>query len=741
MGIVRRRFFKQYFTEIWLLLLGTMAITITILSLFLYKSFEASTIRTIHKLNRESLYETERMNEYVRRMIRTSGMELFSEPSVRNLLYGEDLGNFEALLGIRRIDSVRSMERYIHSIYVYNARENYVYATSDMTSSNLETFADRGILDLIDRAKLPSGLIPLARFVQTGGKSVPVHSFAFHSTSAFAPDPGSVLVINITLEWLSEILQGDLSSFLMIDEAGRVLYHDDLKYFLSDLSSEPYVKRILSSGEESGAFTASVAGTYSLVLHAGKGGLYFVRIFPYQTVMADLRSLQRTTLRGVLFVLLFGVLITFLLSRRLYKPIKRIVLVFKSSGLNEEPGRDEIGNLSRALESIVTKTASLEEFQRTQSRVLQKEVLKEFLQGEMLGFSDAKTLFREYGLPLKAEEPFKLAGMQYSPRNEGLAETAVKTLEKSFPEGRVCLLQIEEILLIIMQEKGVGMEEPLVSRLEDIDRGIIALSGEIPEADSIPRVFPVLREMVKFGFLSKRGSIMLLENGKKRDLSFEYPVEIEKQLLAQVRAGDTAGAETVLINFIKSASAFKYDLFRFSIRRLYVSLRALLREVGGGEIEQPGKETPLDSLPAEPSSLQELADPFVTLIREICFAIESNRRARHEELSGEVERLIRENYSDANLSMQGIADSLGFSVSHISRVFKEVRGLSVADAITDVRLKAAKRFLLEGDSPAKEIAQRVGFFNENYFYTLFRKKVGLSPAEFRKTLSQGKIKL
>ena len=127
---------RNYFVEIWLLFITAIAVTMVILSLFLYKSFEASTVDTIDRLNQDFLRETARTNAYVRRTIRISGMELYSEPSIRRMMTGQDLGNFEVVTGVRRLDSVASMGRFIHSIYVYNAATGYMYATSNLISDS-----------------------------------------------------------------------------------------------------------------------------------------------------------------------------------------------------------------------------------------------------------------------------------------------------------------------------------------------------------------------------------------------------------------------------------------------------------------------------------------------------------------------------------------------------------------------------------------------------------------------------
>jgi AraC-like DNA-binding protein len=771
MGVVRRRFFRQYFIEIWLLVIAAIAITILVLSLFLYKSFESSTIDTIHRLNRDSLYETGRINEYVRKMIRTSGMELFSEPSIRRLLYGRDLSNFETLTGIRRIDSVRSMGRYIHSIYIYNAGIDYVYSSSETVSNHLHRFEDRGLLELLYQDDDYFGLIPIARYINAGRRSVPVHSFVFGATSSFAPEPRSLLVINVTLDWLDEIVHWGLSSLYMVDAEGRVLYHDDPRLFLADLSSELFIQEVLHSGSASGAFVANVSGERSLVLHAGSDGLFFIRVFPYAQVMADLRRMRLATLLSVLVVLIFGVLVAFILSRRLYQPIHRLVQAFGPAGPAGDATRDELGNLSMAIESMVARTTSLEESNRVRSRVLQVEVLKEFLQGETLGLPDAAALFREYDLPFTADQSFKLLVMRQSEPGKPQVADLLQAAFAGVPDIVACATSIgEQVAILIQDDGGRTLEDCLIPQLQAGSPGVIAMSDSIPVADEIPAAFAALRELVRFGFMSRPGELLLLTKRQAVSSSFEYPSAIEKRILQAAKAGDRQLAGMALQDFIKAAASYRYDLFRFSVRRLYVSVQALSHEAasllactGNASTESgkaPGKESGalgkescalgkkpgalgkepgalgkkpgFEALPAEPMTMAELTGPFRQLFDAICSAVESSRMARYQELACGIQRLIQEGYADPNLSLQGIADSLGFSVSHVSRFFKDATGLSVADAIIDFRLNVAKRLLLEGDAPIREIAQRVGLVNENYFYTLFRRKVGLTPAAFRR---------
>lgn len=78
------------------------------------------------------------------------------------------------------------------------------------------------------------------------------------------------------------------------------------------------------------------------------------------------------------------------------------------------------------------------------------------------------------------------------------------------------------------------------------------------------------------------------------------------------------------------------------------------------------------------------------------------------------------------------AAAAGFNSSYFSSVFKRELGVGFSEYLTDLRLARVRQQLLEGGGTIKEIAQHAGFFDYRHFCKTFKKKTGLSPAEYRK---------
>lgn len=96
-----------------------------------------------------------------------------------------------------------------------------------------------------------------------------------------------------------------------------------------------------------------------------------------------------------------------------------------------------------------------------------------------------------------------------------------------------------------------------------------------------------------------------------------------------------------------------------------------------------------------------------------------------EELSATIERNLR------NMDVGLLADAMTLSERQLRRRIKESTGLSPKDLITEIRLQKARQLLEQGIySTGSEVANAVGFGNQQYFYRIFTKRFGKSPKDY-----------
>ncbi|KAA2286296.1 GlxA family transcriptional regulator [Arenimonas fontis] len=79
-----------------------------------------------------------------------------------------------------------------------------------------------------------------------------------------------------------------------------------------------------------------------------------------------------------------------------------------------------------------------------------------------------------------------------------------------------------------------------------------------------------------------------------------------------------------------------------------------------------------------------------------------------------------------------LAESLGIAERTLGRRFRAALGCSPQAYLQDLRIEAAKRLLEESGSSVEAISAEVGYEDASYFRRLFRRRVGIGPADYRR---------
>lgn len=92
---------------------------------------------------------------------------------------------------------------------------------------------------------------------------------------------------------------------------------------------------------------------------------------------------------------------------------------------------------------------------------------------------------------------------------------------------------------------------------------------------------------------------------------------------------------------------------------------------------------------------------------------------------------VAEHYQQAN-PVTALVRLSGLSERSFKRRFQNATGMSPLEYVHALRIEEAKQMLEAGDEPIEAIAQEVGYENTAFFSRLFRRKVKLSPNQYRK---------
>lgn len=125
-----------------------------------------------------------------------------------------------------------------------------------------------------------------------------------------------------------------------------------------------------------------------------------------------------------------------------------------------------------------------------------------------------------------------------------------------------------------------------------------------------------------------------------------------------------------------------------------------------------------------------LIDIIINAVRCI---IPRNAAAAQNDCVRYITDYVSENYMNP-VTLAGISETLNFSLPYLSRRFKKDMGVSFCDYLQKKRVEQGCRLIANTDKKISEIAGLVGYGDVKFFNAVFKKHLGMTPREFKKTV-------
>lgn len=133
------------------------------------------------------------------------------------------------------------------------------------------------------------------------------------------------------------------------------------------------------------------------------------------------------------------------------------------------------------------------------------------------------------------------------------------------------------------------------------------------------------------------------------------------------------------------------------------------------------------------------ADSLLTMVNIILDSLwEDDTENQTGSVTRQVEQIhqyIETNYYE-NITLSFLAGEYHMDVSYLSRVFSQKYGETIIAFLTRLRMEHAVELMRDQDKKLETISFLVGYDDYNYFSRVFRKKLGVSPSEYRSQLLQ-----
>lgn len=195
--------------------------------------------------------------------------------------------------------------------------------------------------------------------------------------------------------------------------------------------------------------------------------------------------------------------------------------------------------------------------------------------------------------------------------------------------------------------------------------------------------------------------------------------------IRQIKQDDTLLMLNTMLSDIKECEGTSPDYIRHLYRQI---IFMFLHAAESQNIQSIISQT--DSLlytGAKQPTLNQLWDTLLQTA-QIYF---SSLLSSDQDITSKVDRFLEKNYCNAALTVQEVADNLGFTYTYLCSAYKKSCGKTVNQRLTEIRVQNAKELLTSTNKKLYEVANAVGYADGKYFVKVFTREAGLSPKQYR----------
>jgi len=141
------------------------------------------------------------------------------------------------------------------------------------------------------------------------------------------------------------------------------------------------------------------------------------------------------------------------------------------------------------------------------------------------------------------------------------------------------------------------------------------------------------------------------------------------------------------------------------------------------------------------AGFQQMLAGIVNQMLGLIYSLDKNMVFEDLKVTNKINKakiIIAENLL-TGINVEDLAKKINMSYSWFRKVFKDYTGFAPAQYIQVLKINKGKELLSSTSLSVKEIAFKTGFENPEYFFTVFRKKTGMTALQYRQ-LKQGSKK-
>lgn len=223
-----------------------------------------------------------------------------------------------------------------------------------------------------------------------------------------------------------------------------------------------------------------------------------------------------------------------------------------------------------------------------------------------------------------------------------------------------------------------------------------------------------------------------LANMRQEQLTVEYPYASESSLIEAVKEGNKEICRSRFSNYMEGIMVFEGGNLPIIKLRLIAVITQLLKN--NEDWQKKYENLFLLEWINDAQTLKELVQAGEELVLALAESVTADAYSGSSLIVKRVIVYINAHYRES-IHLKSVAKAVHVNDTYLSTLFKQEVGKTFVSYLNEVRLFHAKDLLINTAMSITEICFGTGFSSPSYFAKLFKEKNGVTPREFRMSLS------
>ena len=301
----------------------------------------------------------------------------------------------------------------------------------------------------------------------------------------------------------------------------------------------------------------------------------------------------------------------------------------------------------------------------------------------------------------------------------------------------IVFIAIKEEDSVLTKEKAITIGNMLMEKI----RGLSNLKFKI----GIGRKYDVKGfvkshdEAFKAALIASNGSVIYYEDiilaNSKADA---YIFHKEKVFLNYILMGNIKKAiETFKDIYLYIISNYCGDINSVKSKLIYLlSIIDKNLPYNSNKLDEAREKVILNIL--RTNNKDELRLQIFQYLSDVCEEVENRKKGDNNQSIPIILDYINNNYY-YDISLKDVSKNVNFSYNYLSKFFKDEIGKNFVDYLTELRMEKSTKLLANKSLSVKEICQRIGYNDPNYYSKAFKRATGMTPTEYRLFISKGSL--